>query len=160
MVYSVHPITKERAIEICKWNYERPYDFYNLNDNEESLYEFLNHPYYLVDNDHNQTIGFFCYGKAAQVPAGEAFGVYTADNVIDIGLGMKPELTGQGKGNEFMQVIFEFLHNQYPNLTPRLTVATFNERAIKLYKKFGFKEYDTFHNGKTQFTVMRKPLKL
>lgn len=45
-------------------------------------------------------IGFFCVGSPAQVPNDK----YTySQDFIDVGLGMKPELTGQGMGLYFSQ---------------------------------------------------------
>ncbi len=44
--------------------------------------------------------GFCCYGQDAQVPGGD----YAAP-AIDVGLGMRPDLVGQGLGDEFLRSI-------------------------------------------------------
>ncbi|AZN41214.1 hypothetical protein [Paenibacillus albus] len=47
-------------------------------------------PYFAVFDRHANLFGFFCSGISAQVPNDE---YRYDDNFIDIGLGMKPDLT-------------------------------------------------------------------
>lgn len=89
---------EEYARQILTWKYEAPYDFYNNEESSESLNELLENPYYAVLNQNNDLVGFFCIGKAAQVPFGHTVGAYSED-LTDIGIGMNPTLTGQGLGS-------------------------------------------------------------
>lgn len=57
---------------------------------------------------------------------------------------MKPELTGRGNGLEFTKVGVEYAVLKYNPQEITLSVATFNERAIKVYKKAGFTAVATF----------------
>ncbi|WP_369792732.1 GNAT family N-acetyltransferase [Virgibacillus sp. SK37] len=79
----------------------------------------------------NQLIGFFFFQKQKE-------------NSIDIVLDMKPELTGQEYGESYVQAGIEFGINKYKPTTITLSVATFNERAINVYKKVGFVPEETY----------------
>lgn len=70
---------------------------------------------------------------------------------------MKPNLTGNGDGMEFVEAGLEFAKSKFTPEKITLSVATFNRRAIKIYRKIGFKEVDTFiqdTNG-SRFEFMR-----
>ncbi|KOP82645.1 GNAT family N-acetyltransferase [Cytobacillus solani] len=155
MQFYIRRMTELFAVEILSWKYEAPYDFYNNDLCSDNIRELLNQTYYAVVNDNDQLIGFFCIGSAAQVPIGYEFGAYSDDH-IDIGLGMKPELTGNGFGYTFLAYILQYINETYTDKTIRLTVAKFNHRAIHLYEKFGFKRKIEFKNNSTIFTTMLK----
>ncbi|MED1952677.1 GNAT family N-acetyltransferase [Brevibacillus centrosporus] len=146
------------AIEIVSWKYPEPYSFYNFEDTQELMDELLDGTYFSVRDSRNQLIGFFCFGKNAQVPAGFAAGLYVGENVCDIGLGMKPELTGLGLGAAFMKRGMEFAVKHYAPSQLRLSVAAFNKRAIRLYEKMGFQEVGSFPSKETVFLVMNVEL--
>ena len=67
-----------------------------------------------------------------------------AANVYDIGLGMRPDLTGNGRGSEFLLAGMDFVQSSFRVDKIMLSVATFNQRAIKVFRKVGFKDMDTF----------------
>jgi len=146
---SSREMTKDDAIEVLNWRYPPPYEMYNQEESEAGLAELLDGSYQVVLDQDGCIIGFYCTGFAAQVPKGHEFGVYEKD-YVDIGLGMKPELTGRGFGREF----FDFVLKEIGAGSFRLTVAEFNERAIRLYEKFEFVRSDEFYNGDIKFIVM------
>ena len=154
MLYSI-PANEQNALDILSWRYPPPYDLYNDNGGEESVKEFLQHPYFAVKTEMDEVIGFYCLGYAAQVPNGYLFGVYE-EGYFDIGLGMKPELTGKGNGSSFFAFILNSVEKRYGRIPLRLTVATFNERAIHLYEKFGFEKRMIFDDMVTTFQTMVK----
>ncbi|APC47855.1 GNAT family N-acetyltransferase [Virgibacillus halodenitrificans] len=136
MKYEFIPMTQQHA-EIIAYHchYEGEYSFYDMEADEEDLNEFLDEEarasnYFVVINA-NELIGFFCFQKLDA-------------NIIDIGLGMKPQLTGQGNGEDFLKTGIEFGINKYKPATITLSVANFNERAINVYKKVGFVPEETF----------------
>ena len=113
---------EEFASEILSWRYDPPYDFYNNEHDAEAIKELLENNYSVVVNDNEELIGFYCAGSSAQVPAGAKVGAYTED-IIDIGLGMAPILTGKGNGFTFFSFVLESLYKTYGNVPVRLTVA-------------------------------------
>lgn len=153
MQFYIREMTEIFATDILGWKYEEPYDFYNNDLCDESLKEILESPYYPIVNDKEELVGFFCTGTSAQVPLGRDYGAYL-DEYIDVGIGMKPELTGKGYGSDFFSFILNQL--QQENHSPlRLTVATFNTRAIHLYEKLGFTKAMGF-TASTEFITMKK----
>ena len=58
---------------------------------------------------------------------------------LSIGLGDK-ESWGQGNGREAMELILNFTFHELNLHRIQLTVFSYNDRAIKLYKRLGFKQ--------------------
>jgi hypothetical protein len=59
-------------------------------------------------------------------------------------LGMRPDLTGRGLGEEFVHAGLRFARETYSPPAFRLTVATFNQRAIRVYERAGFEIVERF----------------
>ncbi|WP_409250852.1 GNAT family N-acetyltransferase [Bacillus sp. SCS-153A] len=141
-MYKFLPMTDETAKEIAyHWNYEGEYSFYNMTEDQEDLEEFL-HParsgYYTVEKN-GEIIGYYCFQNSES-------------GSVEIGLGMKPTLTGKGRGLEFVLEGMKFAFANYQPRKLSLSVATFNKRAIGVYEKAGFSPVKTFMqdtNGST-----------
>lgn len=151
-------MTKDFAVETLHWKYEKPYDLYNNELNSEAIDELLGNAYFAIVDQDNELIGYFCTGISAQVPAGNKISAYTEEQ-IDIGIGLKPNLTGKGFGTTFFSFILHDIQGTHPNTNLRLTVATFNKRAIRLYEKFGFVKQKKFESEVTEFITMVKECK-
>ncbi|MGD7043045.1 GNAT family N-acetyltransferase [Jeotgalibacillus proteolyticus] len=137
-------MTQKQAMEIAyNWHYDREYSFYDMEADQEDLKEFIDpvkrgSSVYSVMN-HHELIGYFTFTQ-------------TDAETYDIGLGLRPDLTGQGLGSAFLRSGISFGERSFNPKRLTLSVATFNQRAIKLYKNFGFKETDIFlqdTNGST-----------
>ncbi|GEN82742.1 N-acetyltransferase [Sporosarcina luteola] len=135
MNYNFSKMSQEQAENIAvNWHYEGKYSFYDVSADEEDLAEFLNpmergNSYYIVKTDEKE-IGFFSFDENG--------------GFVDLGLGMKPELTGEGLGLEFLKAGLSYAISKYNPKEITLSVATFNERAIKVYIKAGFEPVATF----------------
>ncbi|MCY0895037.1 MAG: GNAT family N-acetyltransferase [Alicyclobacillaceae bacterium] len=139
MEFSIRTMKPEDAYVIVKWHYSEPYSFYDMTDDEEDLREFLDFDHWKKDSKYavyageDNLIGFFSFDE---------------DNgIVDIGLGLRPDVTGNGLGLEFVQAGLDFARDKFCPKQFRLAVATFNERAIKVYKRMGFKSSETFMNN-------------
>ncbi|MBO1578462.1 GNAT family N-acetyltransferase [Bacillus sp. XF8] len=136
MNYTFEVMTQEQAEEIAyNWHYNGQYYFYNMEADKEDLAEFLDpkergETTFTVWHN-NEMVGFFSFHK---------IDIHT----VDIGLGMKPSMTGNGLGADFVQAGLVFCKEKYKPRYITLSVATFNERAIKVYKKAGFDGVGTF----------------
>ena len=77
-----------------------------------------------------------------QDDAGELVGHFSfkpkEHRVLEIGLGLRPDLTGRGLGASFLAAGLEFARDRFAPQRFVLSVATFNERAIKVYERTGF----------------------
>ncbi|WP_244893428.1 GNAT family N-acetyltransferase [Ferroacidibacillus organovorans] len=157
MNFTTDEINRERAIEIANWSYGSPYDFYNIGVSEEAIAELMNGSYRAVYSDDWQMIGFYCTGDSAQVATGHALFAYDhgGDEVIDFGLGMRPDWTGKGRGSSFLAFVLAVIVANHPGHALRLTVAVFNQRAIRLYQKFGFRTVIQFDRKGTLFQTMK-----
>lgn len=136
------PLTKAHALDIFQWRYPIPYDFYDPPDSvDPDLFLDPGVCFHSILDSDSAFVGFCSFGLDGQVSGGD----YSVPG-LDIGLGMKPSLTGQGYGHEFFSAILNFAIKSYQCDLIRLTVADFNLRAMILYKKFGFKEQQNFVN--------------
>ncbi len=104
--------------------------------------------------------GFVCFGHEAQVSGARNAGLYR-DPALDIGLGLRPDLTGRGLGGPFFTACLDLAVRREPSLPIRLAVATFNERAIATYRRAGFVEAGTCRSPvrgrEVAFLVMTRP---
>ena len=57
---------------------------------------------------------------------------------LDYGLGLRPDLVGQGLGLDFFNAGLAFARERYEPRRVYLHVAEFNERARRVYERAGF----------------------
>src|SRR5579884_2625660 len=162
MRYAFAPMTEEQAHTVASWRYDPPYDFYNADADPDDRQELLDRasPYYAMTDEREELIGFFCFKDTAQVPAGHEAGVYDDGDMLDIGLGLRPDLTGRGLGLAFVNAGLDFARATFAPKAFRLSVATFNRRAIAVYERAGFRPAGTFmsetNGGVYEFLVMTR----
>lgn len=144
----IRTMTEAFIRQIMTWQYPEPYGIYNMCDEEDIIEEMMDGSYYAVV-DENDLVGFLCYGKNAQVPHEPGYEA----GYLDIGLGMKPDYCGQGRGLDFVLDAIDFGKKHFDLKKIRLTVASFNKRAIKVYQRAGFKSLYSFDRVKPDKTV-------
>lgn len=131
------------ARAIFEWLYDAPYDLYNLDpeDVEENLQVFLDPQcaYYAITDQDGDLVAYCCFGPDAQVPGGDY-----RPAALDIGLGVRPDLTGQGCGLTYVQAVLDFALERFEPPALRVTVAEFNKRAQRMCEKAGFRPVQTF----------------
>jgi RimJ/RimL family protein N-acetyltransferase len=125
------------AREIVAWHYEAPYDIYDLGleDEEQVVNCFLDpeNAYHAIFDQTGSLAAYCCFGAEGQVPGG-----HYSDPALDVGLGVRPDLTGQGLGSAFVCAVLRFAQRELAPAAFRVTVAEFNERAVRVWKKAGF----------------------
>lgn len=162
-MYTFLPMTEADARSVLSWAYDPPYDFYNLEPAqiEEAIGETLDGSHWSVRDAEGDLAGFLSVGPTGQVPGGCTAGVYETYPGLDIGLGMRPDLTGQGRGLDFFLACVDFVRRELHAGDLRLSVATFNERAIRVYERAGFRRGPVFHSpssaGDAEFMLMTLP---
>ena len=131
-------MTAAYAAEIVTWRYPAPYDCYDMTSAEA---RFIASPasgfFALAEGD--ELIGFRSFGEDGQVPGGE----YDF-SALDTGGGLRPDLTGKGLGREATRTGLEFGRREFAPAAFRVTVATFNKRALRLVGSLGFRPIGTF----------------
>jgi len=70
--------------------------------------------------------------------------IQIADGKVVLGIGIEPNLCGNGFGGEALKLLIAESKNRYPQTVITLEVRSFNKRAIGLYIKFGFEVIDTY----------------
>ncbi|WP_375091553.1 GNAT family N-acetyltransferase [Exiguobacterium sp. PHA03] len=115
----------------------------------DDLAEFLNPEerteHYFAVLNRDELIGYYVFEPNA--------------DVVDVGLGMRSDLTGRGNGVAFLEAGLAFIMDRFAPKQIELAVATFNERAIRLYTKSGFLPVERFqqatNGGSYEFLKMR-----
>ena len=64
-------------------------------------------------------------------------------DAIFYGLGLRPDLIGRGLGEDFVCAGLEFARGRFGTKRFVLHVAEFNERAIRVYERAGFRKTGT-----------------
>ena len=160
MRFTLTPISRADAKAISGWRYEGPYSVYNGSPASVASLLEPRYLYHSVHDDQGELAGYFCFGEDARVAAGRQLGLYDREPAVDVGLGMRPDLTGKGLGEEFVASGLEFANETYSPPAFRLTVATFNRRAIRVYRRAGFQPVETFGatkpDGNREWLLMRR----
>jgi ribosomal-protein-alanine N-acetyltransferase len=142
MPFTFEPMDNARASALLTWRYESPYDLYNLNpDDEEAKGSFLDprNDYHAILDDRGNLVAFCCFGLDARVPGGD----YECP-ALDIGLGVRPDLTGQGNGHRYVESVLGFARRRFAPATFRVTIAGFNQRALRVWERAGFRPVQRF----------------
>jgi RimJ/RimL family protein N-acetyltransferase len=142
MVYLISPITPEDARKISTWTYDPPYDLYSLSAEDVAGFLRADFRYHRVQDDKGDLVGYCCFGEDAHVPGGD----YTRGEpeVIDLGIGLRPDLTGRGKGKGFVAAVLSYAIQVFDPEVVRVTIAAFNQRSIRTFQGLGFTETHRF----------------
>ena len=144
---------QDSAEQIASWHYPAPYDFYDMEADEEDLAQLLS------ESTRENT-----YFEVIRNGALFGFASFQSQNkVLEIGLGMKPDQTGKGLGVNFYQAIEDFARKNFDCQVLQLSVASFNQRALALYQKVGYKKVEAYqqatNGGEYPFVKLQKKLK-
>ena len=152
MTYRFVPMTRAYAqVLVQEWRYEGEY----------AVYDYRHEASHILD-PRGWGIGVFAVLNQAGELVGELscefidendryteYEDYDDEGLINsrqlwIGFGLRPDLTGQGLGRDFVSacVAFAIEHCRYRGEYVQLGVAAFNRRAIKVYEAAGFEVFD------------------
>jgi len=139
-------ITLESARALAAWRYPAPYDTYNIGDEAAALAEMLDSrsPWFVAFDTVGAPVGFCCFGTAAEVGwEGEPRLWTQDDDTLSVGLGLRPDLTGQHLGLPFFEAVLAFARERFSPTAFQLFVLPFNRRAIRVYERAGFRHVGT-----------------
>jgi ribosomal-protein-alanine N-acetyltransferase len=152
MKFKIAPMSQADAVAVARWHYPDPYSFYDWTaDNDDAALlldaERRKGRFFSVQDEKGKLVGFFELQKLG--------------NDVVIGLGLHPELTGRGLGGDFLEAGIAFAQRKFRPTRFRLSVATFNKRAIKVYERAGFTTTRSFdhetNGGVYRFLEMTRP---
>ena len=139
------------AEEIARWHYEPPYSFYDWTADEDDLAELLS-----AERRGGKYFSAFLGGELVGF-----FGFEQRADAVVVGLGLRPDLTGRGRGLGFLDAGLAFARERFAPRRFTLSVATFNRRAICVYERAGFEAVRTFdhetNGGIHPFVEMQRP---
>ena len=138
MDFTIRPMTAADAQAIAAWRYPGEYSFYDADADPDDLTELLDpaewgHRYFAADELAQHELAGFLVVKLA-------------GRVAEIGLGLRPDLTGQGLGESFVNACLRFAATALGAESYTLAVAAFNRRAIAVYERAGFRKVEYFEH--------------
>jgi len=137
---SIHiaPLTRQQAEDIATWRYDAPYDVYDMvgTDPDALLQPAIGYHAVMAGD---RLIGFRSFGPDGQVPGWDY-----DDSALDTGGGLRPELTGRGLGRLAIAAGLAFGRERFAPPAFRVTVASFNSRALRTVRSLGFEQVGSF----------------
>ena len=142
----IREFTARDAATVGAWRYAGPYAVYDVDG--DALVDELDCYRAVVDAD-DQLVGFYCTGAAARVP-----GLPVVDGVVDLGMGMHPDLVGRGRGPAFGAAVIEHVAAENGSYTMRVVVQSWNERSHRLARRLGFSDVGLHAVGDAEYRVL------
>ncbi len=129
--YTIRPMTPDDVEAMRAWHYPAPYEVYDESDSgdiELMLADIGSNDRWFaaVNPRSDDLVGFFEFKPA------------DGERELEIGLGLRPDLTGIGLGAAFVEAGLVFARARWAPETFVLDVLPWNERAIKTYERAGF----------------------
>jgi ribosomal-protein-alanine N-acetyltransferase len=103
--YAFRPMSDEEAREISGWRYDPPYDFHDATSDPDDLAELLDPKrrrkgaYYAGFDESGTLVGFLQFERKGQT--------------VEVGLGLRPDLTGRKLGLGYMLAGLEFARRHF-----------------------------------------------
>lgn len=142
---------------MLRWRYAPPYDGYNAAlapgsaEEAEAVSRCLDPALRFVAlHSGGALIGFASFGEDGRVTGG----AYEED-ALDIGLGLRPDLTGRGIGARVIARVIEHALMTWQPAALRVTIAAFNTRAQRAWARAGFVERSQFVTSDGRAFVIR-----
>ena len=157
MAWTFRPLEKSHVLTMLSWQYEPPYERYNFNPATvtDDLIYLLNpeNAFYAILNIQDDLEGYCSFGSDGRVPGGD----YSL-TALDIGMGIRPDLTNQKLGAAYARAVMEYGQICYGASTLRVTIALFNQRAQRVWQNLGFDPVETFvkQGSQDRFVIMTK----
>lgn len=138
---TIRPLTEADIRDLAAWRYPPPYDGYSIRQPVDEAVAYFLLPEtqgHAIDRD-GVLAGFCTFGADARVPGGD----YSGPG-LDIGMGIRPSMTGRGLGAGFVEAVTAFARRQLGAGRLRVSIAAENERAMRVWSRAGFTETQRF----------------
>lgn len=132
MDFVFRPLGWHDTQTVAAWRYPAPYELYDLS--RSSLLVGVGLHRLLAPL---RAVGFYAV-QWRDIPLAGVFSFRRQGTTVELGLGLRPDLTGRGIGLAFVQAGMAFARGEFAPVAFRLDVATFNQRAIRVYERAGF----------------------
>jgi RimJ/RimL family protein N-acetyltransferase len=135
----IEPASEDALRELGTWKYGAPYELY---DRDDGLPVRNPERFYSARDQTGALVGFYYFEDRGET--------------LDYGLGLRPDLTGQGLGLEFVEAGLEFARERFRAERITLNVAAFNERARIVYERAGFQVVGSHVRDDIEFLDMEE----
>jgi len=147
--FRVVPLTAEMGEAMASWRYPGPWSVY---DGTQPLDPAEGYWAVVDGAAGDEVVGFACYGVEARVP-----GLEEVPGVLDVGVGLRPDLTGQGLGRDFAAAVLAHGADVSGASRLRAVVQDWNQRGRRLLASLGFRETGTHRVGEVTYVVHERP---
>ena len=146
MTYVLTPLTAEQGESMAEWRYPGPWAVYDSAGPIDPAEGF-----WAVVDEGGEVAGYACFGVEARVP-----GFEERPGVLDVGIGMRPDLTGQGRGRQFATAVLDHGRAVSGARVLRAVVQDWNARSRALLAGLGFAETGTHDVGAVRYVVYER----
>ncbi len=127
--YAIGKMSIEDGLDIATWQSPGPW----------AVQDALQSPrpdegYWAVRDADGTLIGYCCFGEAARVPGEEG-----SAKILDVALGLRPDLTGRGLSRDFARAVVDHARQIAEGRTLRAAVADWNKLGRRTAEAVGFK---------------------
>lgn len=131
-------LTEHDAEQLCKWVYPVPYDLYDWADWEDMVRNHSDLADDTVRQEQYRALYHYQYGLCGFVQ------FFRMENVIRLGVGLRPDCCGCGYGKLLMKLAIEEASRMAIHSEIDLEVHAWNARALRVYEQAGFQISDTY----------------
>ena len=158
MRFTIRPFTEADADGVTNWRYPPPYDAYDVSRDQSLDDEMRDESrwgasWFAADDAGSGELAGFL-----ELVAGESESEAGTLVEVEIGLGLRPDLTGRGIGVELVHAALDFSRERWSPTWFALDVCPWNERAIRCYQNAGFERgevYDRVFEDGNEVTFLR-----
>lgn len=125
-------------MQICTWQYPAPYEVYSWTPWEQLLERAEEFADPRIREEQYEAV----FDEAGQLCGFAQF--FPIIGWTRLGFGLRPDLCGKGLGESFVRAITKRALLREPGKQVDLEVTTWNERAIRAYRRAGFVIADTY----------------
>lgn len=158
MRFTMRAFTEADADAVASWRYPAPYNVYDARE-DPSIGEEMRDPsrwgasWFAADDAGTGELAGFL-----ELVASESDSEAGTQVEVEVGLGLRADLTGRGIGVEFVEAALGFSRERWSPRSFALDVFPWNERAIRVYERTGFERgevYDRRFESGDEVTFLR-----
>jgi RimJ/RimL family protein N-acetyltransferase len=137
----ISAMTPAFAADLVTWRYPEPYQRYDMRGADPAYFTDPANGFHALVDDEGALIGYRSFGPDGRVPGG----AYD-EAALDTGGGLRPELTGLGRGlgRQAIATGLDYGRATFRPTAFRVTVASFNARARAVVESLGFSYQSSF----------------
>lgn len=151
------PLLADDLPLLSSWRRDGPGQFYDLwPGDEERAAQVLSaeSPHFVLLDADQAVVGYFCVGPAARIAGGRY-----DESSVDLGLVLRPDLTGAGRGTAWTPAVVGFVARRYGRPV-RITIAARNQPALRMVARLGFRVtggFGGFRHGGQPHVILVAP---